>query len=381
MMRRIKRLRPTGKKRIPVATKSFGRRTSWNIIILVFGLALFGLTMIFNVSALSALSDFGDKFYYVKEQAQWFAVGTIVMIFLMHMNYRQLQLIAIPLLLSTFALLAAVFLPGIGIRAYGASRWVDLGFITVQPAELAKLTLIIYLAAWFSNKEEKRLTSFLVLLGLIIGPVILQPDLGTSVVLVTISLAMYFLSGAPFWHFGMLVPVVGAGIAGLAISAPYRMQRVLTFLNPSADPQGFSYHVRQIQIALGSGGLFGVGIGESRQKYAYLPEVTTDSIFAIIGEEFGFIGATIVMILFFVLVLSALRIAFTASDDFGKLLAGGIAFALSLQIIINLSAMVSLIPLTGIPLPFISYGGSNLVVSCAMIGILASIARLRKSTK
>ncbi|MCR4263383.1 MAG: putative lipid II flippase FtsW [Candidatus Roizmanbacteria bacterium] len=380
-MRRIRRLRPTGKKRIHVPAKFYGGRTSWNIILLVFGLALFGLTMIFNVSALSALSDFGDKFYYVKEQAQWLVVGTVVMVFLMHINYRQLQILAIPLLLSTFALLVAVFLPGIGIHAYGASRWVNLGFFTVQPAELAKLTLIIYLAAWFSNKEEKRLMSFLVLLGLIIGPVILQPDLGTSVVLVAISLAMYFLSGAPLWHFGMLVPVVGAGIAGLAISAPYRMQRVLTFLNPSTDPQGFSYHVRQIQIALGSGGLFGVGIGESRQKYAYLPEVTTDSIFAIIGEEFGFIGSTVIIALLLFLVLSALRIAFTAADDFGKLLAGGIAFALSLQIIINLSAMVSLIPLTGIPLPFISYGGSNLVVSCAMIGILASIARLRKSTK
>lgn len=369
-MRRIK----------PLTTKPAGSRTSWHLVLLVFGLAVFGLTMIFNVSALSALSDFNDKFHYVKEQTQWLIVGTLVMIFLMHFNYRRLQMLAVPLLFGTFILLIAVFLPGIGIHAYGASRWVNFGFFTLQPAELAKLALIIYLAAWFSNKEEKRLTSFLVLLGLIIGPVILQPDLGTSVVLVAISLAMYFMSGAPYWHFGMLVPVAGAGIAGLAISAPYRMQRVMTFLNSSTDPQGFSYHVRQIQIALGSGGLFGVGIGESRQKYAYLPEVTTDSIFAIIGEEFGFIGATVVMAIFLYLIFSALRIAFTAADDFGKLLAGGIAFALSLQTIINLSAMVSLIPLTGIPLPFISYGGSNLIVSCAMVGILASIVRLRKNT-
>ncbi|MBI4136552.1 putative lipid II flippase FtsW [Candidatus Roizmanbacteria bacterium] len=377
-MRRITRLRPTTKKRIHVSSKSAGGKTSWNLIVLVFGLALFGLTMIFNVSALTALSDFDDKFYYVKEQAQWLVVGTIVMITLMHLNYRRLQLLAIPLLLGTFGLLVAVFLPGIGIRAYGASRWVNLGFFSLQPAELAKLTLIIYLAAWFSNKEEKRLTSFLVLLGLVIGPVVLQPDLGTSVILITISLVMYFLSGAPIWHFAMLVPVVGLGIAGLAISAPYRMQRVMTFFNPSADPQGFSYHVRQIQIALGSGGIFGVGIGESRQKYAYLPEVTTDSIFAIIGEEFGLIGATVIIVLFILLIFSALKIAMTTSDDFGKLLAGGIAFALSLQVIINLSAMVSLIPLTGIPLPFISYGGSNLVVSCAMVGMLASVARFRK---
>ncbi|MBI4130205.1 putative lipid II flippase FtsW [Candidatus Roizmanbacteria bacterium] len=338
-------------------------------------LACFGVAMIFNVSAIAAFNDFGDKYYYLKEQAKWLVVGLVVMMFFMRIDYKKLFPLALPLLIGSIGMLIAVFIPGIGISALGASRWLNLGFTTLQPTEFLKVALVIYLAAWFSYKERGRLLSFLLLLGIIIVPVVLQPDLGSAVVIVLLALTIYFVSGAPLWQFGMVVPFMVSSVLLLAISAPYRLERVKTFLNPESDPQGTSYHLRQILIALGSGGWFGVGLGQSRQKFAYLPEVTTDSIFAVISEEVGFLGASLMLLLFLVMLYQGIRIALVARDRFGRLVAMGIVVTLGFQMLINLGAMVSILPLTGIPLPFISYGGSNLIVSFAMIGILLSIAR------
>jgi len=273
--------------------------------------------------------------------------------------------------------LVAVFVPGMGVRALGAHRWLNFGFFILQPAELAKLVLIIYLSAWFSKVEKGKLIAFLLLLGIIIGLVIIEPDLGTAIIILSIALILYFLSGAPFIQFLLLFPILLIGVSGLAIIAPYRFRRLTTFFNPESDPLGASYQIRQVLFALGSGGWFGVGIGKSRQKYQYLPEANTDSIFAIIGEEVGFIGAIFVVVSFLFLVWRGFKIAKGAADPFGKLLALGISSWVGIQTIINLAAMVALLPLTGVPLPLVSYGGSSLIILLSAFGILLNISKHR----
>lgn len=342
---------------------------------LSIGLSLFGLLMIFNTSTPMALKDFGLKHHYFFEQARWLSLGTAAMIFFLFFDYHKLYKFALPGLLVTIVFLSAVFIPGLGISALGASRWLNVGLISFQPAELAKLTLSLYLAAWFTYKEKERFLSFSILLVLLVGLIVIEPDLGTAGVVCITAIILYFLSGAPLWHFLLLIPTVAFAGLILSVVSPYRLQRILTFLNPTFDPQGASYHLRQILIALSSGGWFGLGLGKSRQKFAYLPEATTDSIFAIIGEELGFLGASLVLFCLFLLVMRGIKIVLNAPDRFGRLLSCGLISTLTLQIIINLASMVSLIPLTGLPLPFISYGGSNLVVSFSMIGILVNISR------
>jgi cell division protein FtsW len=282
---------------------------------------------------------------------------------------------ALPLLLSAFVLLLLVFMPGIGSGAKGANRWVDLGFFTLQPAELVKLGLAIYLAAWFSHKEKGRFLSFLLLMSAILFLVMLEPDMGTATIILCESAIIYFLSGGSIIQFFIISPII-AGIGFLYIMLePYRLHRLTSFLNLGNSLDQTSYHVKQILIALGSGGLFGLGIGNSIQKYAYLPENVTDSIFPIIAEEFGFVGSVALMIVFMSLIWRGIFIAGRAKDAFGKLLAGGIIGFIGIQVIVNLGAMTALFPLTGVPLPFISYGGSALVIDLAAIGILLNISK------
>lgn len=331
--------------------------------------------MIFESSNVSAFKDFHDKYRYIRDQGVYFIIGVIGLIVTSFIPYKKYYYWSLPLLLFTIVSLFAVFIPGIGIGAYGANRWISLGSLNFQPAELAKLSLVLYLSAWFSSKEKGRFTSFLLLTGMIVGLVILEPDLGTAVILMCIAMIVYFLSGAPFWHFAMLIP--SSILAGVffAISSPYRMRRLTTFLRPEEDPLGASYHIRQILLSLGSGGLFGMGLGASRQKYQFLPEATTDSIFGIIGEEFGFIGAVVLLIVFAILLYKIAKVAKSARDKYGFLLGGGILALFGCQIAINLGAIVAILPLTGVPLPFISYGGSNLIVSLIAIGILINVSK------
>lgn len=345
------------------------------IVLTVTLLSLFGVLMVYDSSVAIAIRDFGNQYYYAREQVKWLIVGFIALAFFSFIDYHAWHKIALPLLLATLFLLVAVFLPGIGIRALGAHRWINFGFFVLQPAELAKLTLVIYLSAWFSTREQGRLYSFLLLLFMVVGLVLIEPDLGTSIIIVSIAVILYFASGAPLLHFGILLPVLGVAVMGLAIISPYRMARLMTFLHPDLDTQGAGYHIHQAILALGSGGWFGVGIGQSRQKYEYLPEANTDSIFAIIGEEFGFVGTTVVVLSFLFLTWRGLRTARRAPDSFGRLLALGVTAWIAVQTIINLSAMVAILPLTGVPLPFISYGGSSLIIILAAVGILLSISR------
>ena len=338
-------------------------------------LSLFGALAVFNASVVSAYRDFGNQYYFVKDHLMYIGVGFFLMMVTSYIDYKKWYALAIPLLFGTLILLVAVFVPGLGVHALGARRWINLGFFSVQPTEIAKLVLVIYLSAWFSNKEKGRLMPFVILLGVVLGLVILQPDLGTAVIIVVLAALLYFLSGAPLRHFLALIPVIIIGVGILAIAVPYRLARITTFLNPNTDPLGSSYHIRQVLIALGSGGWFGLGLGKSRQKYEYLPEANTDSIFAIIAEEIGFLGSLLFLGVLLFIVFRAFKIAQRAPDRFSQLLAAGIGAWFAIQTLINLGAMVALIPLTGVPLPLISSGGSNLISLLVGFGILLNISK------
>lgn len=347
----------------------------WFFLGCLIFLVFFGILMVYEASSVSALIDFGDKYYFLKEQFKWAILGFGVLFSAALFNYHRYYQLAVPLLLVTLVMLILVFVPGLGVKALGAHRWINFRLFILQPSELTKLSAIIYLSAWFSYKEHGRFLAFLLLIGTLVGLVLLEPDLGTAFIVISVCLSVYFISGAPLKHFLALLPISLAGIVGLALSAPYRFARLTTFLDPSNDPLGASYHIRQILIALGSGGLLGVGLGKSRQKFAYLPEATTDSIFAIISEELGFIGGAILILVFFLLIYRGFKISQKAPDVFGRLLGSGITCWIAIQTLVNLSSMVSLVPLTGVPLPFISYGGSSLVVMMAACGILLNIER------
>ncbi|MDP2586104.1 MAG: putative lipid II flippase FtsW [Candidatus Levybacteria bacterium] len=345
-----------------------------SLLISVTILSLFGLFMIYDVSSFVAFRDFEDKYHYIRDQFLWVTLGFGALTFFTIFDYRRLYALALPIFLIALILLTLVFIPGIGVGLLGAHRWIDMGFFLLQPAEFVKLGLAIYLAAWFSNKEKGRLPAFLLLMGLVLGLVMAEPDMGTTIVILAEALIIYFLSGAKIFYFSLIVPLIGfLGYLLIKIS-PYRTKRLDTFLNIDLSLES-SYHVKQILIALGSGGLMGVGLGNSLQKYAYLPESTTDSIFAIIAEELGFVGAVGLILFFIFIIYRCFRIVVNCRDNFGKLLAGGITTFLAIQAIINLAAQTALVPLTGIPLPFISYGGSALIVDLAAVGILLNISK------
>jgi len=354
------------------------KRLDWELVFVVFVLALFGLLMVYEASSASAMRDFGDKFYYLKDQLVWFGVGSVFLFFLSFFNYRLLHNLSIFLLVGQIILLMAVFIPGLGIESLGAKRWLSLGVLSFQPAELAKLVMVIYLASWFSSLEKRRFLAFMMLFLLVVGLVLLEPDMGTAMVLSFLSLALYFFSGARLFNFFILLPAGILAILGAIIAAPYRLARLTTFFNLRSDLLGASYHINQVLIALGSGGFWGLGLGQSRQKFEYLPEAMTDSIFAIVGEELGFVGAGLLILAFLYLVYRGYKIACGASDNLGRLMAMGITCYLGGQTIINLAAMVSLIPLTGVPLPFISYGGTALIVEMSAVGILLNISKRAK---
>jgi len=268
-----------------------------------------------------------------------------------------------------------VLIPGVGFQAGGARRWIDFGWFNVQPTELAKFSVIIYLSSWFIHKEKRRFLSFITLVGFLVFLIILQPDMGTAIIVFLLSLVIYYLAGMNILNFILFIPGA-AGLFYLLIkAAPYRLNRLAAYLNPATDPQGIGYHINQILISLSQGGLFGQGFGSSRQKYLFLPEAHTDSIFAIIAEEYGFIGSLILIGLYFVFIYKVYHLIRLAPDKLSKLIAAGIFAFFNLQIIINLAGMVGLFPLTGVSLPFISYGGSNLLISFALIGILLNIEK------
>jgi len=343
---------------------------------------VFGLVMISSVGVALSKLRFDDPYYFFKHQFFYgFLPGLLLMFFAQKVDYRVWKKLAFFLFLINIGLLILTFIPGISLRFQGASRWLKLWAFSFQPSEMLKLTLILYLAAWFDSVKEKSkdffegFIPFLVIIGFIGFLIIKQPDMGTMIVLVAIAFSIYFVSGAKLKHI-ILLMILGVTSFWLLIRLEaYRFKRILAFLNPEIDPQGISYQIKQAIIAIGSGGLWGLGLGHSRQKFSYLPEPVGDSIFAVICEELGFVGACLLLILFAIFALRGYKIAKNAPDNFSRLLATGITSWIAFQAIMNISAIAGLIPLTGVTLPFISYGGTSLVFSLTGAGILLNISK------
>lgn len=341
---------------------------------LILSLVVIGLIFIADISAPQALNFFGDKFYFFKQQVVWALVGLTAMVVISNINYNFWKKLAVPIFFVAVLLLVAVLIPAISLHALGARRWISIGSINFQPSEIIKLALALYLAKVADSNIKKPLAFFLPLV-LVCGLIMLQPDLGTTLVVGFIGIIQIFVAGVPIMYFlgSLLVGVVGVVI--LILTSPYRRDRLMTFLQVGADPLGKEYHIRQILLAIGSGGVFGLGIGQSKQKYLFLPEASTDSIFAAIAEELGFVGSLALILLFGFFIYRAFKIVQNAPDQFSKILSLGITAWIGGQIVLNISAMTALTPLTGIPLPFFSYGGTSLSMILASCGILLNISR------
>lgn len=347
------------------------------LLICVAGLLIFGLIMVYDAAVVQAFKDYGDKYYYIKQQLIWMGLGIITLISFSFFNYQFLRKLALPMFAGSLILLLGVFIPGLGFSAGGAHRWLNIGSVNIQPAEIIKLTSIIFFASLFEKKVRTfPFLSVVFIVSIIVG--VLQRDLGSTTVFFLTSLFIYFFAGAPIQYLLSLIPVSVIGFLVFVLSSEYRKNRILAFLNPFSDPEGYSYHISQVLIAIGSGGLTGLGIGQSRQKFEYIPEVTTDSIFAVVGEELGFLGSIFLIGLFVFLIYKGFNIAQNCNEPFGKLVAFGLTCWLGIQTIVNLGAMVSIFPLTGVPLPFISYGGSALLVNLMAVGILINISKFSK---
>ncbi|MGI8549407.1 MAG: putative lipid II flippase FtsW [Dehalococcoidia bacterium] len=343
-----------------------------------------GLLAVYSASMAIGLSDFNNVNYFIVRQIAGAILGTGLLIFFARMDYHLLKQWSPLIMLAALIGLTVVLLPHLGVNSNGANRWIALGPLPpLEPSEFTKLAMVIYIAAWLSSKREavKRFSlgvvPFVLIVGLIGGLIMLEPDFGTTLVIVLTTSTMFFIGGAALRHVATLVgSVVAAGFVMISAEG-YRSSRFLSFLNPEQDPAGKGFHIIQLLIALGSGGIRGLGIGASRQKFFYVPGAHTDGIFAIVGEETGFIGAAFVILLFVLLVYRGLRASITARDEFGSLLAVGITCWIAYQAIINIGGITRSIPLTGIPLPLMSYGSSALMSVMAALGVLLSITRYR----
>ncbi|MBI2327205.1 putative lipid II flippase FtsW [Candidatus Curtissbacteria bacterium] len=361
----------------------FSQKSAFDIplIVVTILLVIFGLVIIYEASVVAAFRDFGDKLYYFKNQLIWASLGLFSLGFFSFFDYRKLIRVAPFLLAISILLLLIVLIPGVGTKIYGARRWISAAGFTFQPSEVAKLALVLYETAIISKFEKYKIkfTDALVVIFLpaavISALVLLEPDLGTSLIFIAVALILYFVGRGPIVHFILIIPPIILAAVMAVFTHPYRIERVKSFFDPTHDPQGASYQIYQILIALSSGGLLGVGLGGSRSKFDFIPEIQSDAIFAVVVEELGFVGAVFLICLFLFLIKRSIHIARLAPDYQGKILAMGIIGLLSVQILFNLSSVVALVPLTGVPLPFISYGGSSLFVTMTSIGILLNIKR------
>ncbi len=354
-------------------------RSPWLIFSLLVIFVLLGVLIVYDVSTAESLSIFGDKFFVARQQLLRAFLGIIGLFVAWRIPSKFWSTIGLGVFLASLFLMVMVLAPGVGSVISGARRWIVVGPFPFQPSELMKMGLIFYLSTWLL--KPRRFQSFLLLVGIIFGLVMLEPDLGSGIVLLLVALSMYFVSGKPLKHFVWFLGFGTIGILGLIILSPYRMQRLTTYLNPDSDPQGKSYHIRQITIALGNGGLFGQGLGKSRQKYQYIPEAMTDSIFAIVAEEIGFVGCGIIIIGYIFLFTRMMGWIDFITDPGERLMGVGIAAWLAAQTLVNLGSVVALIPLTGVPLPFISYGGSSLIILLVAMGIFLGLGKKTMARK
>ncbi len=357
------------------------KKVELTLFISVILISLFGVIMIYSSSYIWAEYKYNDPYKYLKNQLLFFLVGTVLMITVSKINYKKYFKYSNKILLICITLLILVLIPGIGTVRNGSRSWFGIGSFGIQPSEFAKLGLIIFISKYLSNNPnsmknfKKGVLPILIITMFIFGIILLQPDFGTGTVLVMTIIGMLFIAGLDmkiFIKFG-IVGVIG--IVCLILIAPYRLKRILSFLDPWSDPLGSGFQIIQSLYSIGPGGLFGLGFGNSIQKHFYLPEPQTDFIFSIISEEFGFMGILIISSLFIIIFYSCLKISIKCNDLFGKYLSFGITFGLIFQSILNLSVVVGLVPVTGVTLPFLSYGGSSLLIIMISIGIILNISR------
>jgi cell division protein FtsW len=344
-------------------------------------LTLAGLVMVLSASSVSAFAAYGSSFLFFKRQLLYAALGSVAALGASRLRYQVWQRAWAPLLAVTFILLLLVLHPGSGTSAGGAARWLELGPVSLQPSEFAKFAVVASLAAILA-RNQKRLNNpiqwllpVLLIVGGISALILFQPDLGTMMIIALTAFVLLFVAGVRLRLLALWAVLSCMAGMALVLAEGYRRARVFSFLHPWADPRNSGYQIVQSLIALGSGRLFGVGLGASRQKWMYVPNAHTDFIFAILGEELGLIGEVVVLALFGGLIACGIRIALRAPDTFGRLLASGITIWLGLQALLNLGAVTGLLPITGVPLPFVSFGGSSLVVSLGAVGVLISVGR------
>lgn len=352
------------------------------LIAVVAVLCVIGLIVSYSASYALGYAQYDDANYFVKRQATFLMIGGAIALVLMRLDYHILFRLSPLLMVGTLLALAAVFLPGIGVNQNGAHRWINLGPLpALQPSEFAKLAVLIYMSAWLTAKgeivEDMRLgvMPFVGMVGFIAALIMLEPDMGTTIMVAVITGTLFFVAGAKLTH---VLALASAGLfAGviLLLSSGYRAERLLSFTHAEQDPEGLGFQTLQLLVAFGSGGFTGLGLGVSRQKFFYIPGSHTDGILAILGEELGFIGVSVVLLLFGFMLWRGLRIARRAPDRFGSLLVVGVLAWISFQLIINVGGVTRSMPLTGIPLPFLSYGGSALLTLLAGIGIVLSVSR------
>lgn len=360
------------------------RKPDYTFLILVGVLTVAGLLVLSSASSPAGLDRFGDSYYFVKRQLLFgFLPGLAGLAFFTRIDYRKMRGWTWIFLSATLLLLALVFIPGLGASFGRTQSWILLGGVSLQPAELAKLAFIGFLAAYFGQIAPRELAwrkllppalATLAVMALIAR----QPDVGTLILFFMIAIVLAAVSGVGWRYLLAVCLAAAAGIVAMVKAAPYRAARITAFLHPELDPQGIGYHINQAFLAIGSGGFWGMGLGHSRQKFQYLPEVTADSIFAVLGEELGFALTTVFVVLLACILLRGVRIARRASDRFGRLLVVGIVAWLSLQSFINIGAMAGLLPLTGLPLPFVSHGGTALAAALWGVGAVLSVSRYSK---
>lgn len=360
----------------------FKAKPDYILSLSVFALAVFGVIMISSASIVKSyeVTEGATNNLYLYRQLIALGIGILAWILVQRVDYHIYKKYSLWFLIASFILLGLVFVPGLG-RDYGATRWIGIGSFIFQPSELVKLFIAIYLAAWLSRSKEntqsfwKGFVPFIIIMAAIGALILKEPDLGTSVVIFAIGIFIFFVAGANIWYLLASVPGFLVALWFLIRMAPYRWTRFMAYLNPEKDVLGIGYHINQAILAIGSGGLWGLGFGASKQKYNFLPEAASDSIFAIICEELGFIRALLVILVYVLVAVRGYSIAKRVPDDFGRLLAVGITTWFIFQALVNLSAMLGLLPLTGVPLPFVSYGGSSLVISLIGVGILLNISK------
>lgn len=348
-------------------------------------LSLVGLVMVFSASAVVAGNRFHDSGYFLKRQLAWLTFGFLLLHLASRVDYVWWKRLSIPLLGGMAVLLVMVLIPSLGVAAKGARRWLRLGPISIQPAEMIKLVSVIYVAAYLTKKED-RITSFtsgllpvLGVIGVLSGLVLLEPDLGTVVVIGLVTVGLLFLGGAQVKHLGMLALCAVPVVLVLVLGSSYRRQRLMTFLAPWKDASDAGFQITQSFLAFGSGGPFGVGLGEGKQKLFFLPEAHTDFVLALVGEELGLVGTAAIVLLFALFVIRGFQIAARARMPFGRYLGMGITLLIGVQALVNAAVVTGLAPTKGLTLPFVSYGGSSLVISLLGVGILLNISRDRQA--